>query len=127
MTDLGRITPSARVLYEETVNELKSHYRGSLVDQGHRQAFDLLLKQGWETEQAAMSNSNIPVVIDRLNLTSNLHNRKLIEALAKKLEEKEQAIKALQEEVSQLKAQLRPSSGSAGAAGAVGGSAEDET
>ena len=116
---MGRITPSARTLYEETINELKSKYRGSLVDQGHRQAFDLLLKQAWETEQAAMANSNIPVVIDRFNLTSNLHNRKLIEALAKKVEEKEQAIKALQEEISQLKAQLRSPT-------AVGGSAIDE-
>jgi len=119
VTNLGRITPSARVLYEETVNELKSQYQGSLVDQGHRHAFDLLLKQAWEVEQAAMSNSNIPVVVDRLNLTSNLHNRKLIEALAKKLDEKEQTIKELQEEVSQLKAELYSSA-------AVGGSAADE-
>jgi hypothetical protein len=106
MTEMGRITPSARTLYEEIVNELKSKYQGSLVDQGHREAFDLLLKQAWETEQAAMANSSIPVVIDRLNLTSNLHNRKLIEALAKKAGEKEQAIKVLEDEICQLKAQL---------------------
>ncbi len=113
---MGRITPSARTLYEETVNELKSQYRGSLVDQGHRQAFDLLLKLAWETEQAAMANSNIPVVIDRLNLTSNLHNRKLIEALAKRVEEKEQVIKEIKEELSQLKAQLHYSTTTDGSA-----------
>lgn len=111
---MGRITPSARTLYEETIDELKSKYQSSLVDSGHRQAFDLLLKQAWETEQAAMANSNIPVVIDRLNLTSNLHNRKLIEALAKKVEEKERTIKALKEEISQLRAQLRSPDTAAG-------------
>ncbi len=106
---MGRITPSPRTLYEETVEELKSQYRSSLVDQGHRQAFDLLLKQAWETEQAAMANSNIPVVIDRLNLTSNLHNRKLVEALTKKVEEMEEAIVALERELLELKAQLHTS------------------
>jgi len=106
---MGRITPSPRTLYEETVEELKSQYRSSLVDQGHRQAFDLLLKQAWETEQAAMANSNIPVVIDRLNLTSNLHNRKLVEALSKRVEEMEEAIEALERELLELKAQLQTS------------------
>ena len=106
---MGRITPSPRTLYEETVEELKSLYRSSLVDQGHRQAFDLLLKQAWETEQAAMANSNIPVVIDRLNLTSNLHNRKLVEALSKRVEEMEEAIVALERELLELKAQLQTS------------------
>jgi uncharacterized small protein (DUF1192 family) len=106
---MGRITPSPRTLYEETVEELKSQYRSSLVDQGHRQAFDLLLKQAWETEQAAMANSNIPVVIDRLNLTSNLHNRKLVEALSKRVEEMEEAIVALEKEILELKAQLQTS------------------
>jgi len=106
---MGRITPSPRTLYEETVEELKSQYRSSLVDQGHRQAFDLLLKQAWETEQAAMANSNIPVVIDRLNLTSNLHNRKLVEALSKRVEEMEEAIVALERELLELKAQLQTS------------------
>lgn len=106
---MGRITPSARALYKETINELISKYRDSLIDQGHRQAFDLLLKMAWEAEQAAMANSNIPVVIDRLNLTANLHNRKLLEVLAKKVEEQEQTIKMLKEALSQIKAQLRSS------------------
>jgi polyhydroxyalkanoate synthesis regulator phasin len=108
---LGRITPSPRKIYEETVEELKSRYRSSLVDQGHRRAFDLLLKHAWEAEQAAMANSSIPTAVDRLNLTSNLHNRKLVEELEKRVEAMEKAVEELEKEVLELKAQLQASRG----------------
>ena len=52
---MGRITPSPRQLYEATVEDLRRFYRGALIDNSHRAAFDLLLRDAWEPEQAAMA------------------------------------------------------------------------
>ena len=96
---MGRITPSPRQLYEATVEDLRRFYRGALIDNSHRAAFDLLLRDAWESEQAAMANSNIPVVIDRMNLTANVHNRKLLDALLREVQAKEAAIKKINAEL----------------------------
>ncbi|MCP8308408.1 MAG: hypothetical protein H3Z54_06900 [archaeon] len=106
MDIMGRITPSFRQLYEETIGELKTHYQSSLIDLDHKQAFDLLLKEAWNSEQAAMGNSNMPTVLDKLNLTASIHNRKLIESLKRKLEEKDRVIEELREELADLKARI---------------------
>ena len=101
---MGRITPSPRQLYEATVEDLRRFFRGALIDNSHRAAFDLLLKDAWESEQAAMANSNIPVVIDRMNLlTANVHNRKLLDALLREVQAKETAIKKINAELAELK------------------------
>lgn len=50
---MGRITPSFRQLYEETISELKTELQAALVDLGHKKAFDLLLREAWNPEQAA--------------------------------------------------------------------------
>src|SRR5215469_10824394 len=52
-----------------------------LVDLGHKSAFDLLLKEAWNPEQAAMGNSTLPTVLDKLNIMSTIHLRKLIETI----------------------------------------------
>jgi hypothetical protein len=41
--------------------------KAALVDLGHKSAFDLLLKEAWNQEQAAMGNSTLPTVCDKLN------------------------------------------------------------
>jgi hypothetical protein len=74
---MGRITPSFRQLYEETVAELKSELQSAMVDHGHKSAFDLILKDAWNREQAAMGNITLPTVCDKLNLIASIHNRKL--------------------------------------------------
>jgi len=96
---VGRITPSFRQRYEEAISELKTSYQNALIDLEHREAFNLLLKEAWCVEQAAMGNSNLPTVVDALNITANIHNRKLIEALRRRLEEQEKAIQELQRRV----------------------------
>jgi len=99
---MGRITPSFRQLYEETVAELKSELQAAMVDLGHKSAFDSILKDAWSREQAAMSNSTLPTVCDKLNLIASVHNRKLTAAMARELKDKDLKIKQLSDKVIEL-------------------------
>lgn len=99
---MGRITPSFRQLYEETVAELKSELQSAMVDLGHKSAFDLILRDAWSREQAAMGNSTLPTVCDKLNLIASIHNRKLTAAMSKELREKDVTIKQLSDRVIEL-------------------------
>jgi hypothetical protein len=99
---MGRITPSFRQLYEETVAELKSELQSAMVDLGHKSAFDSLLKDAWSREQAAMGNSTLPTVCDKLNLIASIHNRKLTAAMARELKEKDLKIKQLSNKIDEL-------------------------
>ena len=99
---MGRITPSFRQLYEETIAELKSELQAAMVDLGHKSAFDLILRDAWNREQAAMGNSTLPTVCDKLNLLASVHNRKLTAAMSKELREKDVKIKQLSDRIAQL-------------------------
>ncbi len=103
---MGRITPSFRQLYEEIISELKTELQAALVDLGHKSAFDLLLKEAWNPEQAAMGNSTLPTVSDKLNIMASIHNRKLIAALSKELKEKNVEIRELKRTVTPLENKL---------------------
>jgi tRNA/tmRNA/rRNA uracil-C5-methylase (TrmA/RlmC/RlmD family) len=99
---MGRITPSFRQLYEETISEMRTELQAALVDLSHKSAFDLLLKEAWNPEQAAMGNSTLPTVSDKLNVMASIHNRKLIAILTKGLKEKDREIEELKQRVSSL-------------------------
>ena len=99
---MGRITPSFTQLYEETIAELKSELQAAMVDLGHKSAFDLILRDAWNREQAAMGNSTLPTVCDKLNLLASVHNRKLTAAMSKELREKDVKIKQLSDRVIEL-------------------------
>ena len=88
---MGRITPSFRQLYEEVMSDLRTELQGAFVDLGHKKAFDLVLK-AWGSEQAAMGNSTLPTVCDKLSIVASVHNRKLIEALSNELKDKDRII-----------------------------------
>jgi hypothetical protein len=103
---MGRITPSFRQLYEETISELRTELQAALVDLSHKSAFDLLLKEAWNPEQAAMGNSTLPTVSDKLNVMASIHNRKLIAVLSKGLKEKDREIEELKQRVSSLEDKL---------------------
>ena len=103
---MGRITPSFRQLYEETISELRTELQAALVDLGHKNAFDLLLKEAWNPEQAAMGNSTLPTVSDKLNVMASIHNRKLIVALAKELKVKDSGIQELKQNITLLEDKL---------------------
>jgi hypothetical protein len=99
---VGRITPSFRQLYEETISEMRTELQAALVDLNHKSAFDLLLKEAWNPEQAAMGNSTLPTVCDKLNVMASIHNRKLIAILTKALKEKDLEIEELKKQVTSL-------------------------
>ena len=103
---MGRITPSFRQLYEEIISELRTELQAALVDLGHKSAFDLLLKEAWNPEQAAMGNSTLPTVSDKLNIMASIHNRKLIAGLSRELKEKDSEIKELRQTVITLESKL---------------------
>ncbi|MEP6576397.1 MAG: hypothetical protein ABJB85_08220 [Nitrososphaerota archaeon] len=92
---MGRITPSFRQLYEEVMSDLRTELQGAFIDLGHKKAFDLLLK-AWSSEQAAMGNSTLPTVCDKLSIVASVHNRKLIATLMNELKEKDSIIQDLE-------------------------------
>ena len=104
---MGRITPSFRQQYEETISELKMELQAALVDLGHKNAFDLLLKEAWNTEQAAMGNSTLPTVCDKLNIMASIHNRKLIAALMRELNEKDSIFEKFEERIVSIENRLQ--------------------
>ena len=103
---MGRITPSFRQLYEEIISELRTELQAALVDLGHKTALDNLLKEAWNPEQAAMGNSTLPTVSDKLNVMASIHNRKLITALSRELKEKDSEIQELKQTVTSLEYKL---------------------
>src|SRR5437879_614922 len=103
---MGRITPSFRQLYEETMTELKMELQAALVDLGHKSAFDLLLKEAWNSEQAAMGNSTLPTICDKLTIMAAIHNRKLIASLLRNLNEQGSVIEKLEERLVSLEDKL---------------------
>lgn len=104
---MGRITPTFRQLFEETISDLKTELQSALVDLGHKNAFDLLLKEAWNPEQAAMGNSTLPTVCDKLNVMATIHNRKLIAALVREVRDKDEIIEKFEERIVAIENQLQ--------------------
>lgn len=95
VTLMGHVTPSFRKRFQSLVEELKGSdgFQNTLIKLEHKQAFDLLLKEAWSAEDAAMSNSGIPCLMDVLNLIANVHNKKCVEELKKKVVKLERFLK----------------------------------
>jgi hypothetical protein len=99
----GQNNTIIRLLYEEIISELRTELQAALVDLGHKSAFDLLLKEAWNPEQAAKGNSTFPTVSDKLNVVASIYNRKLIAALSRELKEKDVEIQDLRQSITHLK------------------------
>ena len=103
---MGRITPTFRQLYEDTISDLKTELQAALIDLGHKNAFDLLLKEAWNPEQAALGNSTLPTVCDKLNVMASIHTRKLIAALVRDQKEKDSLVEKIEERIISIENQL---------------------
>jgi hypothetical protein len=88
------------------LSELKMELQAALVDLGHKSAFDLLLKEAWNPEQAAMGNSTLPTICDKLNLMASVHNRKLIATLTRELNQRDSIIDKLEKRIELLEQRL---------------------
>ena len=75
-------------------------------DLGHKRAFDLLLKEAWNPEVAAMGNSTLPTVLDKLNVMSTIHLRKLIATLVRENDQRDAVIGKLEERICLLESML---------------------
>ena len=72
-----------------------------------KSAFDLLLKEAWNPEQAAMGNSTLPTVCDKLNIMAAIHLRKLIATLVRELSQRDSVIDKLDERIGVLEDRLK--------------------
>jgi hypothetical protein len=75
-------------LCEETISELRTQLQAALVDLGYKSAFDSPLNEALDLEQTAMSNSTLSQMATTKFMAS-IHNRKIITALARDLEQKD--------------------------------------
>ena len=80
--------------------------RNCFVDDSHKDAFDLLYREAWRPEEAAMGNSTLPTVLDKLCMVANINTRKLIELKKEEIKIKEAKIQALSELIDSLEQKL---------------------
>ena len=88
------------------MSDLQTEVKAALVDLGHKSAFDLLLKEAWNPEVAAMGNSTLPTVLDKLNVMSTIHLRKLIATLVRENGQRDAVIGKLEERIGVLESRL---------------------
>ncbi|MFZ0221090.1 MAG: hypothetical protein WAM42_05265 [Candidatus Nitrosopolaris sp.] len=77
------------------MSDLQTEFKAALVDLGHKSAFDLLLKEAWNPVVAAMGNSTLLTVLDKLNVMSTIHLRKLIATLVRENSQRDAVIDKL--------------------------------
>jgi hypothetical protein len=99
---MGRLTPSFRTVYAEVLDDLRKEMRNYFIDVTHKEAFDLLYKEAWRPEEAAMGNSTLPTVLDKLCMVANINTRKLIEIIKAEIKLKEIKIEQLAQMIDSL-------------------------
>ena len=92
---MGRLTPSFRTVYSEVLDEKKCEIVS--LNLAIKMHFDLLYKEAWRPEEAAMGNSTLPTVLYKLCMVVNISTRKLIAVIKAKITIKDTKIKVLQE------------------------------
>jgi uncharacterized coiled-coil protein SlyX len=103
---MGRLTPSFRTVYSEVLDDLRKEMRNCFVDLNHKEAFDLLYKEAWRPEEAAMGNSTLPTVLDKLCMVANINTRKLIEIIKAEITLKETKIEELAQMIDSLQQKI---------------------
>ena len=90
---MGRLTPSFRTVYSEVLDDLRKEMRNCFVEISHKEAFDLLYKEAWRPEEAAMGNSTLPTVLDKLCTVANINTRKLVEIIKAEIKQRRRKFK----------------------------------
>lgn len=96
MDVMGRVTPSFRRQYLAQVEKLKKRFQEALLNPEDREAFNLLIRDAWTPEDHALGNVGAPTVLDSLNLMANVHNKRVVEALRRRVEELEERVRELE-------------------------------
>ncbi len=103
---MGRLTPSFRTIYAEVLQDLRKEMQGCFVDLSHKAAFDLLLKEAWGPEEAAMGNSTLPTVLDKMVMVANIHNRKLIANLSEEMKKRDPVLEDMNDQIKRLEERM---------------------
>lgn len=80
--------------------------RNCFVEISHKEAFDLLYKEAWRPEEAAMGNSTLPTILDKLCMVANIHTRKLVELIKAELKIRETRIQELEGMIDSLEKKI---------------------
>jgi hypothetical protein len=87
------------------VSDLHTELKAAL-DLSHKSVVEILLKEAWYPEVAAMGNSTLPTVLDKLNVMSTIHLRKLIATLVRENGQRDAVIAKLEENIGVLESRL---------------------
>jgi len=99
---LGRVTLPFRSLLKDEIGRLRRTYREALLDLKRRKAFDSLVRV-WSSELGAMSNANVPTILEIMLLTAAIDNRKKIEEIIDKVEELSHKLKEIELKLQEVK------------------------
>ena len=80
--------------------------RNCFVDLSHKEAFNLLYKEAWRPEEAAMGNSTLPTVLHKLCMVANINTRKLIEIITAEIKLKQVKIDELAQMIDSLQQKI---------------------
>jgi hypothetical protein len=96
---MGRITPSWRTIYHRQIDRLRKRnsFYHTLREKQHQEAFNNLLRV-WGRESAALSNANIPAMMDILNLMANVHAKRQLEELKQQADALKQQLTVLEQQ-----------------------------
>jgi hypothetical protein len=88
------------------LDDLRKEIRNCSADVHHKEAFDLLYKEAWRPEEAAMGNSTLPTVLDKLCMVANINTRKLIEIIKGELKVRDRKIEELARMIDSLQQKI---------------------
>ncbi|UCH37282.1 MAG: hypothetical protein JSV76_06285 [Candidatus Bathyarchaeota archaeon] len=87
-----------RELFHEYLRLLQrtAGFRDTLLEVKYQNAFDRLVIEAWHSEENAILTTEIPSIMDTLNLLANISNKRIFEMLQKTVEDLEQKLDTIQ-------------------------------
>jgi hypothetical protein len=66
----------------------------------------LILKEAWGPEEAAMGNSTLRTVLDKMVMVANIHNRKLIANLSEEMKKRDPVLEDIEDRINSLEKRM---------------------